>query len=64
MPTYEYHCGACNKNVDIVQAITEGRKRKCPQCGALKLKRLISAGIRAIFKGSGFHCNDYPKDKK
>jgi putative FmdB family regulatory protein len=61
MPTYEYYCTACSKTSEIVQAITEGRKRKCPQCGVLKLKRIISAGINVLFRGSGFYVNDYKK---
>lgn len=65
MPNYEYRCGNCEAVVEIFQKITEGRKRKCPKCGILKLKRMISVGIATIFKGtpgsSGFHVLDYPK---
>lgn len=61
MPTYDYLCGACGHLMEVFQAITEGHKRKCPKCKALKLKRLIGLGGGFIFKGEGFHCNDYPK---
>ena len=37
-------------------------KRKCPDCGKLKLKRLIGAGAGVIFKGSGFYQTDYRSD--
>ena len=36
--------------------------RKCPQCGKLKLKRLIGTGAGIIFKGSGFYQTDYRSD--
>lgn len=35
--------------------------RKCPQCGKLKLQRLIGAGAGIIFKGSGFYETDYKR---
>ena len=37
-------------------------KRKCPDCGKLKLKRLIGIGSGVIFKGSGFYQTDYRSD--
>lgn len=64
MPTYTYVCAACNASTDIFQQITEGRKRKCPHCGALKLKRQIGTGGGIIFKGAGFYATDYPKKEK
>jgi predicted nucleic acid-binding Zn ribbon protein len=33
--------------------------RKCPECGKLKLQRLIGTGAGIIFKGSGFYETDY-----
>jgi len=62
MPTYAYVCGQCNQATDIFQSIKEGHRRKCPKCGALKLKRQIGSGSGVIFKGTGFHCTDYPKN--
>ena len=59
MPTYEYECQSCGERMDFFQSITAGPKRKCPSCGALKLKRLISAGAGLLFKGSGFYTTDY-----
>jgi len=37
-------------------------KRKCPECGAMLLKRLIGTGGAVIFKGSGFFETDYRSD--
>jgi len=68
MPTYAYVCGQCNQVTDIFQSIKEGHRRKCPNCGALKLKRQIGTGGGIIFKGtpgsSGFHSLDYRKPEK
>jgi len=62
MPTYEYNCGACGVTVEFFQAITAAPKRKCPECGALKLKRRISAGAGFLFRGNGFYTTDYRSD--
>ena len=59
MPTYEYRCDSCEHRFDIFQSIKAGALRKCPECGKLKLRRLISTGGGVIFKGSGFYETDY-----
>lgn len=59
MPTYDYFCLACQVRHEIFQAITEGSKRKCPNCGKLKLKRQIGTGGGIIFRGPGFYHTDY-----
>ncbi len=59
MPTYEYRCDACGHEFEKFQSIKAGPIRKCPECGKLKVKRLISAGAGFIFKGSGFYITDY-----
>lgn len=59
MPTYEYECSGCGARVEEFQQITDKPLRKCPQCGALKLRRLIGAGAGILFKGSGFYITDY-----
>ena len=59
MPTYEYECNGCGAHLEEFQQITDKPLRKCPKCGALRLKRLISAGAGILFKGSGFYITDY-----
>lgn len=59
MPTYDYICRNCDAAIEIFQSITASPKRKCPECGALKLERQIGAGAGIIFKGSGFYTTDY-----
>lgn len=63
MPTYEYRCDACEHEFEMFQSITAGAIRKCPECGKLKVKRLISSGAGFIFKGSGFYETDYRSDQ-
>lgn len=59
MPTYEYRCGKCGKDMEAFHSITAKPLRKCPACGKSALKRLISAGASVVFKGSGFWQTDY-----
>ena len=59
MPTYEYKCQACDHEFELFQSITASAVRKCPDCGKLKVKRLIGIGAGVIFKGSGFYQTDY-----
>ena len=63
MPTYDYECEACNHTFEMFQSITAGHIRKCPECGKLKVKRLIGAGSTIIFKGSGFYQTDYRSEE-
>jgi len=59
MPTYEYHCAACDRTVEIFQSMTADPVEICPNCGEKALHRLISGGTGIIFKGHGFYCTDY-----
>ncbi len=63
MPTYDYRCGACHHEFESFQSITEAPLRKCPNCGKMKLKRLIGTGAALIFRGSGFYITDYRKGR-
>ena len=51
MPTYDYRCNACEHAFELVQSMRAPVKRKCPQCGKLKLERLIGIGAGFIIKG-------------
>ncbi len=59
MPTYDYVCDACDHKFEVFQGIKDGKKRKCPECGRNKLRRLIGPGAAIVFKGSGFYKTDY-----
>ena len=59
MPTYDYQCDACEHAFELYQGINDAKKRKCPECGKLKLRRLMGSGAAVVFKGSGFYQTDY-----
>jgi putative FmdB family regulatory protein len=59
MPTYEYHCDACEHHFDEFQSMSDKPLKKCPQCGKPKLRRIFGTGAAIIFKGSGFYETDY-----
>ena len=64
MPIYAYECGACGATHDFLQKMSEGRKRKCPSCGALRLRKLVTAAAFHL-KGTGWYVTDFrDKDKK
>lgn len=64
MPTYEYYCEVCNDQFEVFQRITEPPVTECQRCGGPVRKVFSPVGI--IFKGPGFHVNDYrkPEPKK
>jgi len=58
MPTYVYECSKCNTQFEALQRMIEEPLDTCP-CGSTgTVKRLIQP-IAVMFKGSGFHINDY-----
>ena len=59
MPTYDYECDSCGHAFELFQQISESPKRKCPECGRRKLRRLFGTGAAVVFKGSGFYQTDY-----
>ena len=61
MPIYEYECGACHERTEFIQKFSESPKRKCPQCGKQRLKRLVSAAAFHL-KGDGWYVTDF-RDK-
>ncbi|HEX2473767.1 MAG TPA: zinc ribbon domain-containing protein [Lacipirellulaceae bacterium] len=62
MPTYDYECDACGHSFELFQSISEPVKKKCPECGKSKLRRLFGTGAAVVFKGSGFYQTDYRSD--
>ena len=60
MPTYEYKCDACGKELEIEQRITAPKLEICPACNEAKLVRLISRG-NFILKGGGWYADLYSK---
>ncbi|MBN8568159.1 MAG: zinc ribbon domain-containing protein [Ignavibacteria bacterium] len=61
MPTYEYRCGNCGNEIEVMQSMKDAPLTKCPKCGKDTLKKMVSGGAGLIFKGSGFYLTDYKK---
>ncbi len=59
MPTYDYVCDACEHKFELMQSFKDDVKKKCPECGKNKLRRLFGTGAAILFKGSGFYTTDY-----
>jgi len=59
MPTYDYECRECGHRWELFQQMKENPKRKCPECGRLRARRLIGQGAGIIFRGSGGYQTDY-----
>lgn len=60
MPTYEYLCKGCNHRFDLVQKISDPPPTTCPECEGGPIQKVFTS-VGVIFKGSGFHINDYRK---
>jgi putative FmdB family regulatory protein len=69
MPTYEYVCGKCGHEFEVVHSISAPALKICPKdkCGQKKwgrgkVTRKISGGTGLLFKGGGFYITDYRSD--
>ncbi len=60
MPTYHYSCEKCGHEFEIVQRITDPRRKRCPICRG-SIYRVIHP-VGHILKGSGFYRTDYRSD--
>ncbi|MCH8977831.1 MAG: zinc ribbon domain-containing protein [Armatimonadetes bacterium] len=65
MPTYVYECEKCGKVFEAEQRMSDDPLKDCDCGGKGTLKRLIQP-TAMMFKGEGFHVNDYAPsaDKK
>jgi len=61
MPIYEYECRGCGARHEFIQKFSDRPKRKCPTCGKLRLRKLISAAAFHL-KGDGWYVTDF-RDK-
>lgn len=59
MPTYGYECSVCKDKFEVIQKITEDALTVHEGCGGTLRRLLYPVGI--VFKGSGFHVNDYAR---
>lgn len=57
MPIYEYRCGKCQYQFEILQKINDKCLETCPRCGGALIRLISSPAIQ--FKGSGWYITDY-----
>jgi len=63
MPIYEYECNDCGHKLEVIQRLSDGPLRDCPDCGQAALKKLVSAaGFR--LKGGGWYETDFKSGNK
>lgn len=58
MPIYEYRCGACGHELELLQKISAEPLVECPSCGKATLTKLMSAAGFQL-KGSGWYVTDF-----
>jgi putative FmdB family regulatory protein len=58
MPLYEYRCGACGHELEVLQKISDPAPVDCPACHQASLqKKLSAAGFQ--LKGTGWYVTDF-----
>ena len=63
MPIYEYRCGACGHELEVLQKLSEPPLSDCPECNKPALAKLISA-VGFQLKGSGWYATDFKGNGK
>ena len=62
MPTYQYRCTECGRELEVVQKFTDPALTHCDACqGAL---RKVYNPVGVVFKGSGFYATDNRSSSK
>jgi len=59
VPTYGYECTRCGAEFEVLQRITDEPLSEHAGCGGSLRRRVFPVGI--VFKGPGFHVNDYAR---
>lgn len=62
MPIYEYHCGACQKDHEIIQKLNDPPLSICPACGGPIEKKLSLSSFQ--LKGGGWYKEGYASVSK
>lgn len=63
MPIYEYECGACGHQLEVIQKMSDAPLTDCPECKKSELAKLVSAaGFR--LSGSGWYETDFKSGNK
>ena len=63
MPIYEYQCQDCDKEIEVLQKISDALLQDCPACGKPSLKKKVSAAAFRL-KGGGWYETDFKSGNK
>ncbi len=63
MPIYEYQCQECDKELEVLQKISDSPLQDCPECGQPTLKKKLSAAAFRL-KGGGWYETDFKTGNK
>jgi putative FmdB family regulatory protein len=58
MPIYEYRCGACGVQREVLQKMSDAPLKDCPECGKPALSKMVTAAGFQL-KGSGWYATDF-----
>ena len=58
MPIYEYRCGACGWQQEILQKMSDAPLKDCPECGKASVNKMVTAAGFQL-KGSGWYATDF-----
>ena len=57
MALYEYKCGDCGTEFELLESMHRNGSKRCRVCGGIAERVISASSLR--FMGSGFHCTDY-----
>jgi len=63
MPIYEYRCGLCGQELEVLQKVTEPPLTDCPSCGKPGMQKLLTAAGFQL-KGGGWYATDFKGGSK
>ena len=58
MPIYEYRCGACGFQQEVLQKLSDAPLKDCPECGKPSMSKMVTAAGFQL-KGSGWYATDF-----
>ena len=53
MPIYEFHCGKCDKDSEILVRSSKWEGTRCPHCGSTRLTKRLSVFASSTATGGG-----------
>ena len=60
MPIYEFHCGSCDTDSEILVSSTNWKGAKCPHCNSTKLEKKLSVFASACAGGNASAASTKP----